>query len=358
MRVTGHGVGRGRALLRGRMRGQEGASEGVRGAPPAGPIHGHTATVGARGGGTGVSRLSLAETSPERRSNLSDIGSVSLRGPLFPPPHPPGFHGSGCWEISRLDLSNSDFQPRDRVLPLSATSAAAPPPAPRSPSPRLPPNSTDTRGSPCTCSPRSLPAGSLSVIAAVTPAPLAVPPPPPPHVRGTAGVTPPKGPQRRWVRCHGLTPRSPAALQSSPPLGRNVPLPIPHTAPRSGDPPTPFPSPLPRGPHSTYPPPPSAPSPGTRREDVAGWGRGLRDPPGDAAAPVPTAGCGAGAGAGAGLTCVCGRPRAFTSGRDRGAICTAGLRSGRALKPKTRSGPNHCQTRRPRAFMGGLEQGR
>ena len=70
------------------MRGQEGASEGVRGAPPAGLIHGHTAAVGARGGGTGVSRLSLAETSPERRSNLSDIGSVSLRGPLFPPPPP------------------------------------------------------------------------------------------------------------------------------------------------------------------------------------------------------------------------------------------------------------------------------
>lgn len=36
------------------------------------------------------------------------------------PPPTPAFNCSGCWEISRLNLSNSNFQPGDRVLPLSA----------------------------------------------------------------------------------------------------------------------------------------------------------------------------------------------------------------------------------------------
>lgn len=178
---------------------------------------------------------------------------VAPRAAALPPP-PPAFMAPAAGK----------FQGWICLTPISSRGIAfclcqqhRQPPQPPLPLPAAPPpNSTDTRGSPCTCSPRSPPAGSLSVIAAVTPAPLAVTPRPLPTCGARRGVTPRKDPQRRWVRCHSPTPLSPAPLQSSPLLRRNVPLPTRRAAPRFGDPPTPFPFPLPRGPHSTNPPAP------------------------------------------------------------------------------------------------------
>lgn len=156
-RVTGHRVRRGAARGSGPSCGPECGARRARAGwcagAPAGPIHGHTAAVGARcglgKGGTRGSPVRAALGLP-RSDVQTPPTSVPCRAegrcsPALPPP-PPGFHGSGCWEISRLDLSNSDFQPRDRVLPLSATSAA--PPSPRSPSPRLPPPTAPTHAGP------------------------------------------------------------------------------------------------------------------------------------------------------------------------------------------------------------------
>lgn len=58
------------------------------------------------------------------RGGSLETSPKSLRsqaaGAPSPPPPAPAFNCSGCWEISRLNLSNSNFQPGDRVLPLSA----------------------------------------------------------------------------------------------------------------------------------------------------------------------------------------------------------------------------------------------
>lgn len=117
------------------------------------------------------------------------------------PPPAPAFNCSGCWEISRLNLSNSNFQPGDRVLPLSARLEA--------PSP----SQSQHCQVPCTCSPspaqlshHPLPTGSFSPITAVTPAPSTprcVPPMSPCQAQNIPAAAPWAGPGPGMPNCPG-----------------------------------------------------------------------------------------------------------------------------------------------------------
>lgn len=364
-RVTGHRVRRGAARGSGPSCGPECGARRARAGwcagAPAGPIHGHTAAVGARcglgKGGTRGSPVRAALGLP-RSDVQTPPTSVPCRaeGRCSPPP-PPAFMAPAAGK----------FQGWICLTPISSRGIAfclcqqhrQHPPAPAPPPRGSPPQQHRHTRVPLHLLP-PIPARRFTFChRRGHPRPAGRDPPPPPHVRGTARCDSPQRPPETLGAVPQPDPAQPRAAAELPPTPPERPPSDPPRRPALRGPPHALSLPSsPRTPQHEPPRPTPPPSPGTRREDVAGWGRELRDPPGDAAAPVPMAGCGAGAGAGAGLTCVCGRPRAFTSGRDRGAICTAGLRSGRALKPKTRSGPNHCQTRRPRAFMGGLEQGR
>lgn len=262
-RVTGHRVRRGAARGSGPSCGPECGARRARAGwcagAPAGPIHEHTAAVGARcglgkGGTRGFPvRAALGLPRSDVRTPPTSV-PCRAEGRCSSPPPPQAFMAPAAGK----------FQGWICLTPISSRGIAfclcqqhrQPPPAPAPPPRGSPPNSTDTRGSPCTCSPRSPPAGSLSVIAAVTPAPLAVTPLPPPHVRGTARCDSPQRPPETLGAVPQPDPAQPRAAAELPPYSAGTSPFRPAASPRaSGTPPRPFPSLFPADPTARTPPP-------------------------------------------------------------------------------------------------------